>query len=200
MRTKCNCLGFAATIVFGAVLVWPIQASSQSRSFPPPDAQALWKYITQTSPYNALGDGKWHFLPGWEGRKPGRSPHGASLVTYINDIGYKAALKHRTTLPEHTLVVKENYAPAVKGNKQSAFWPNAKLVAITVMYKVKGYNSDANDWYWVKYRVDGSLDERNGMKLAGKLKPCIGCHAMAGGEANDYLIAYDLKNGRPAEQ
>lgn len=189
-------------LMLGAT-VWVFLGSvpkPQTASFPPPDPQALWKYITQVSPYNVLGEGNWHFLRGWEGRKPGRSPHGASLVTYINDVGFRAAQKHKTTMPEHTIVVKENYAPAVKGNKQSAFWPNAKLAAVTVMYKVKGYNPDANDWYWVKYLPDGSVDQKNNMKLAGKPQGCISCHAMAGGDKNDYLIAYDLKKGRPAEQ
>ncbi|NIR95141.1 MAG: cytochrome P460 family protein, partial [Gammaproteobacteria bacterium] len=132
-----------------------------------------------------MSDGDWHFLPGWEGRKEGQAPHGAGIITYVNDVGYQAALQKKSTLPEHTIVVKENYAPAVEGNKQSALWPNAKLAVVTVMYKVKGFNPEANDWYWVKYLPDGSVDEMKGMKLAGKPKGCIQCHASGGGKKND---------------
>lgn len=167
--------------------------------YPGTDAQELWKYITEEKPYTTLEGGGWHFLRGWEGRKPGQAPHGAGIITYVNDVAYKAAMEKKTTLPEHSIVVKENYAPAEEGNKQSALWPNAKLAAVTVMYKVKGYNPDANDWYWVKYNADGTVDKRNGMALAGKPAGCINCHATGSGAANDYLIGYDLAKGQPAK-
>lgn len=81
-----------------------------------------------------------------------------------------------------------------------ALWPNAKLAAITVMYKVKGYNPEANDWYWVKYLPDGSVDKMNGMALAGKPPGCINCHASDSGAENDYLIGYNLSKGQPTQQ
>lgn len=188
---------FFAIILTGLILLQGRSKASMG-DFPETDAAELWKYITETSPYTVLSGDAWHFLPGWEGRKEGQSPHGAGIATYVNAIAYKAAKKKQTTLPNHSIVVKENYAPAAKGNKQSALWPNAKLGAVTVMYKVDGYNPDASDWYWVKYRPDGSVDEKKDMKIAGKVESCIGCHAAASGADNDYMIGYDLAGLQPA--
>ncbi len=186
-----------ALIIASAVLLtgW---TNPEPEEYPATDAEALWKFITEKSPYPVLADDAWHFLPGWEGRKPGRAPHGAGIATYVNSIAYQAVEKRATTLPNHSVVVKENYAPAAKGDKQSALWPNAKLAAVTVMYKVAGYNAEANDWYWVKYNPDGTVDEKDGMKIAGKVGSCINCHAAGSGAENDYLIGYDLSAMAPA--
>ena len=64
------------------------------------------------------------------------------------------------------------------------------LKAVTVMAKrEKGYDSKNNDWFWVKYKADGSLHVNpKGVKLAGmidktqKRKGCIACHNSASGE------------------
>ncbi len=53
------------------------------------------------------------------------------------------------------------------------------------MYKVKGYNPKAGDWYWVKYGTDGSVAK------AGKPKGCVSCHS--GAEDNDYILVHDFE-------
>jgi len=73
-----------------------------------------------------------------------------------------------------SVVIKENYGEDKK-----------TLVAVTVMYRVKGYNADAGDWYWVKYNADGTVanapPDKGGMRLSGRVKGCIDCHSGAGG-------------------
>jgi len=198
---KLNKLAYIAfALILLAGFFWIQERSKASEhEFPKADASELWQHITEKSPYTVLKDDAWHFLPGWEGRKEGQSPHGAGIITYVNEIAYQAAKKKQTTLPNHSIVVKENYAPAAEGNKQSALWPNAKLGAVTVMYKIDDYNPEAGNWYWVKYRPDGSVDTKGDMKIAGKVQSCIGCHARGSGEANDYLIGYDLSAMMPAK-
>ena len=51
-----------------------------------------------------------------------------------------------------------------------------------------GFDSENADWFWVKYKADGSLyqNEKN-MKLAGKIakgetKGCIACHTSGTGK------------------
>jgi len=59
--------------------------------------------------------------------------------------------------PKHIpLVVKDNYKP------------NRTLAAITAMNKIKGYNPEAGDWFWVKYAPDGKALKK------GKPAGCIG--------------------------
>ena len=54
-----------------------------------------------------------------------------------------------------------------------------KLMLITPIYKVKGYNPDAGNWFWAKYKVDGKIIAE------GKVGSCIKCHSKVAGD--DYL-------------
>ena len=66
-------------------------------------------------------------------------------------------------------------------------------MAVTVMYKTPNYNPDAGDWYWVKYLADGKDNQKatpmGNIRLAGKPKGCIECHADA--EDGDYAFFND---------
>ena len=156
----------------GAVLVWLLisfscqQNKRVSYHKPPtgePEAQGVWKYITDTNPYT-----QWRFFPGYEGIYPGQSPHGAYLKLYVNDPAYRAA-KNKTAMPDGAILVKENYGK----DKQT-------LKAVTPMYKVDGYNPPADDWFWAKYGPKGKV------MAAGKVNSCIQCHRSAKGD--DYLF------------
>lgn len=61
--------------------------------------------------------------------------------------------------------------------------PDAHLKAVTVMFEREaGCDADNQDWFWVKYKPDGSLDTNAaGMQLAGRVakgrpEGCIACH------------------------
>lgn len=132
---------------------------------PGPDAAALWKYITQESPYQ-----QWAQWDDFKGLRAGKSPHGDFVAVYVNPPALKPA---RLPLPAGALIVKEGY----DGGK--------KLKSITVMYKVEGYNSAAGDWYWARYSPGGQAGPE------GRPQGCIGCHAV--GAANDYVIAHKYR-------
>ena len=121
----------------------------------PADAGQVWTHITQCNPY--LGWGTW---PGYPDIYPGKSPHGAFLKLYANGLALKAAREGKP-MPEGAIIVKENY-----GKDQKT------LMAITPMYKVKGYNPDAGDWFWAKYEPTGKPLK------SGKVKGCIDCIAL----------------------
>lgn len=130
---------------------------------PPSDATELWSYITGTNPY--LG---WGFWPGYTEIYPGKSPHGAYLKLYANTIALKAAREGKL-MPYGAILVKENYGKDKK-----------TLMAITPMYRIKGYNPDGGDWFWAKYGPNGEVIK------AGKVKGCIECHSMQ--KSNDWLF------------
>ena len=99
---------------------------------------------------------------------PGRAPTVPILKLYANGLALKAAREGKP-MPYGAVIVKENY-----GKDQKT------LMAITPMYKVKGYNPDAGDWFWAKYAPDGTVAK------SGKVKGCIDCHRTQ--EDKDWLF------------
>ena len=147
-----------------------VTRSSRTRA---PFERRFWDYLTNAKYKN------WAPVPGQsDGMYEGQSPHGAYLKMYLN----RRAAGNPQELPNGSVVVKENYGPDRK-----------TLMAITAMYRSTGYNSEAGDWFWVKYRPDGTVDRKstpNGaVRLAGKVKGCIECHSQADGD--DYSFFND---------
>ena len=136
---------------------------------PGADAEALWKFVTETSPYE-----KWIGWPGREGHIAGNAPHGAIIRTFLSGHGvHNIEDPEKGSFDNGIIIVKEN------------FMPDTTLAAITVMYKVKGFNPDAADWFWAKYQPNGTVD------AAGIPKGCVTCH---GAKAdNDYIMLGSLK-------
>lgn len=143
--------------VFGMII-------SASAEMPGPNPDALWNYITKVSPYQ-----KWSFWPDHQGMQEGRAPHGPLHKVYVNDKALKSA---HPPVQYGAIEVKENYSPA------------KELKAITVMYKVKGYNPKDGDWFWVKYTPAGKADK------FGKPKGCIGCHGTRA--KNDFILVHEF--------
>lgn len=146
--------------VFALVALFAIPAMAGSHA---PDAGELWTKITKDDPYQ-----EWDNWPDHKGLQNGVAPHGPLHVVYVNKTGLS---KKGSPKPYGTIVVKEN------------FTKDKKLAAITVMYKVKGYNPPAGDWFWVKYTPDGKAAK------AGKPSGCIGCHGSR--SDSDYIMVSD---------
>jgi hypothetical protein len=127
--------------------------SMAAEQLPSTNPAEFWTYISKTNPYK-----NWQHWPGFPGKVPGKSPHGAYVELYANDIAVKAANEGKD-MPDGAILVKENYAK----DKET-------LMEITPMYKVKGYNPDAGDWFWTEYGPAGKVMN------AGKVDSCINCH------------------------
>lgn len=132
---------------------------------PGPDGKALWDYITKTSPYT-----QWGFWPDHQGMQPGRAPHGPQHKVYVNEAGLTST---QPPAKYGTIEVKENYTK------------DGKLAAITVQYKIEGYNPADGDWFWAKYGPDGEV------QAEGKVNGCIGCHGVRA--ANDFILVHEFK-------
>ena len=143
-------------------------------------AGALWASLTGS---NLVG-------PGALTAKPyqGTHPHGAVLVTFEAQIGVDG----------HTgiAIIKNNYAGETVSEASVANDPAQNLDAVTVMFKREtGYDPENGDWFWAKYKTDGSLHANpNGVLLAGRVakgkpKGCIACHKLAPG--GDYVFNHD---------
>ena len=116
----------------------------------------------------------------------GVAPHGMMLETFYT----------KATLDGHTgdLIVKRNYGPEGVSADEVLSDPAKHLGAYTVMFRREdGYDDDNQNWFWVKYLPDGTLDKNpSGMQLAGRVAKgadagCIACHS---GE-DDYVFTSD---------
>jgi hypothetical protein len=109
----------------------------------------------------------------------GQHPHGAILDTIQGPINIGGKLHH--------IIIKRNYGGPGVSKESVANDPEKFLKAVTVMLKRPGYDPETKDWFWAKFKPDGSLDKNpKGMMLAGKVakgKPagCIACHTAAPG-------------------
>ncbi|VAW78423.1 hypothetical protein MNBD_GAMMA13-236 [hydrothermal vent metagenome] len=187
-------IAFTSLTLLSAVTLYGCQTTARTMGMGPPmgssgdiaDSQALWSALKKA---DLVG-------PQAEKSKPymGSPPHGKVLET----------LHRKITVDGHTglAIVKRNYGgPGV--SLSSVNTDRAKyLKAVTVMYKRKaGYDTEDKDWFWAKYKPDGSLHVKEAMgmeiQLAGRVakgKPegCISCHQ--GAPDGDFIFAGDIQS------
>ena len=149
------------------VIPYEKMAFGEMTAMPRPDAGDVRQHSIGQEPYK-----KWKMWPEKGELYKGTEPHGALLTTYINDIAMNS-IKKMKGMKNNSIIVKENHAP------------NKKLVAVTVMYKVKGYNPEGGDWFWVKYDAGFEILQE------GKIKGCLDCHGTA--NDNDYIFSGKVK-------
>ena len=122
---------------------------------------ALWEEISDYS--------DWQQLENWTGVNASDSVHGVAMQTWYNDTAYEGLMQGEEAMPNGSIIVKEGYADT----------EGSDINAITVMKKIDGYNSEAGDWYWASFNVDGSVN------TSGAVDMCISCHNSS---QRDYLL------------
>jgi hypothetical protein len=121
------------------------------KKMPDTESSNIWSYL-QDQNYT-----KWQLFPKTTELSPGQSPHGAFITTYINKKTVESVKNN--SFAYGSIIVKENYTP------------EKSLAAVTIMYKVEGFDPDGGDWYWAKYSPNGET------QVAGKADGCIQCHS-----------------------
>jgi hypothetical protein len=174
----------AVAFTVGILMVSQSAIAADKKPFGGPDsvqfAKKLWTALEQAK---LVGKKQLRVKP-YEGNEP----HGFVLESIDSSI----TLDGR----EARVVVKRNYGPegveveAVEANRAK------HLAAVTVMFKrEKGYDSDNLNWFWAKYKADGSIDKNpKGMNLVGRVAKgadvgCIACHKGAPGD--DMVFVFD---------
>lgn len=143
-------------------------SASMQTGLPDTTATAVWTYL-QSADYRA----NWRLWPGKGQLYTGRDPHGALLTTYANEAAHAAVTNKSGSMPAGAIIVKEN------------FMPDSSLAAITVMYKVDGYDPGNQNWFWAKLGPDGAAE------VAGRGQGCIACHGAQ--RANDFIFTSSLQ-------
>jgi cytochrome c553 len=168
-------LGLGLLIAAFATVDWD-QAAAQEPELPEADGQAISDYILTENPYQDWGSWTPDRWTDFGGPILSGEPHGATVRIFVNDIAQEAAASEDFDglLPPGSLIVKENYmgTPDEPGD----------VAALTVMYKVEGFDPANNDWFWLKTAPDGVVD------VEGAVGMCSGCHAQEGHA--DYLLRY----------
>lgn len=149
------------------VIPFEAQALGYKSTMPIPSGGDLRHHLVGLEPYK-----KWQTWPGKGEMYKGTEPHGSLLTTYVNDKAFKS-ISNMKGMANNSIIVKENYAP------------NKKLVAVTAMYKVSGYDPENGDWFWVKYDADFNVLEE------GKVKGCLACHGTE--KDNDFIFTGKVK-------
>ncbi|MCP3943621.1 MAG: cytochrome P460 family protein [Desulfobacteraceae bacterium] len=95
--------------------------------------------------------------------------------------------------------IKSNYMAEKITKSKVVNDPESCLMSIAVMFKREpGYDSENQDWFWAKYKPDGTLlTNPKGMALAGRIGKgmdmgCIACHKSAQGD--DFLFNNTAKH------
>ncbi len=145
----------------GAQAIHETMPAESVVALPGPYADAVYKYISVEDSYK-----NWELWPGKGRLTKGKAPFDY-VTTYVNENAL-FSINAGKPMVNGSLIVTENYN-AMK-----------KLTAIFVMYKVKGYNHNAGDWFWAKYAPGGKP------VASGKVSSCISCHSSQ--KTNDYIF------------
>jgi hypothetical protein len=203
-----GCILLAGVLIFlsGKVKSGSSDSIPQAQ-MPGPDAQQLWKYISRDNPYKT-----WKTFP----NQPQlflhvkENPHGDWVAAYLNNQAYQSIItpSYPFEMEYGSVIVKENYtiSNADPPSQPPLTTVPVGLSSLTVMYKIKGYQSvpKQEEWFWVMYscnngQCDGTvatisnqpwLDQQiplskdtfafyKGEVVAGKPWLCVECHQRA---------------------
>ena len=160
--------GAAATATPAPTDTPPPPPTLEASGLPDTTGAAMLQYLTAQGYQEA-----WQLWPGKGELYEGTEPHGMLLTTYLNPAALEALNNKAGSMPDGAIIVKENYMP------------DGAYDAMTVMYKVPGYNPDHNDWFFTKIGADGAVQEE------GRVEGCQACHSAR--RDNDYIYTGDLK-------
>lgn len=169
---------FSIQLVFLSSLALLIVAcgGGGQADLPDTDGPAVMDYVLETDPYTEWGTWPSDQWNNFNANLVSGAPHGNVVRIYVNEVALEAADSFEGSLPEGSMIVKENYVGEDPDNP-------GQMDSITIMYKVDGFNAEANDWFWVKAKPDGQQ-----IDAEGAVDGCIGCHSQTGHK--DYVLRY----------
>ncbi len=134
-----------------------------------PTGAELLTSIMQDDPYQ-----QWAQFSDYQGILPSALPHGPMSQVFINGVVESALDNFDGALPDGAIIVKENVGTS----------PDVSEAALTVMWKVTGFDPDNNDWFWANMTPQGQI------VAEGKVAACAACHG--GARANDFVFVHQF--------
>jgi hypothetical protein len=157
-------------------------AAFYGEPLPEATGEAIVEYLLSTNPYTEWGSWPAGGGEDFSGLLVGTEPHGSTVRIFVNERALRAIARDDFggVLPNGSIIVKENFMGTLE--------EPGELAALTIMYKVGGFNPEANDWFWVSASGDGSA-----INAEGATEGCISCHGQEGN--TDYVLRYELVPG-----
>ena len=134
-----------------------------------PTGAKLFTRIMQDDPYQ-----EWTQFPDHQGTFSSVLPHGPMSQVFINGEVESALANFDGTLPDGSIIVKENVGTS----------PDVTEAALTVMWKIQGFDPANNDWFWANMTQEGEI------VAEGKVQGCTACHG--GARANDFVFVHEF--------
>lgn len=114
-----------------------------------------------------MGVSPGHELPDRTERFVGQEPHGELHTVYANESALDAVTAKSGVLPNGAFVIKDN------------FTSEGVYDVTTIMYKVDGFDSEHNDWFWAMVSASGEV------RAEGRVEGHTACHGTQ--SDNDYI-------------
>lgn len=132
-----------------------------------PTGAKLVTRIMQDDPYQ-----DWAQFPDHQGTFESVLPHGPMSQVFINNVVESALENFDGSLPDGSIIVKENIGTS----------PEVTEAALTVMWKVAGFEPNNNDWFWTNMTPNGEIVNE------GNVASCTACHS--GARENDFVFVH----------
>ncbi len=165
---RIKAIGIVIFLLMSITTVYAIhqtQPAETQVALPGPRADSLYTYITAEDNYR-----NWSVWPGKEKRYKAQAPL-IRVTTYVNENALYS-IRAGGKMANGSIIVTENYNES------------GKLLALFVMYKIKGYNPSAGDWFWAQFNPKGKVI------VSGRVNACIDCHSKK--KDNDYIFTEDF--------
>ena len=173
---------FSPVFIFSIILLFGLMRPSSILNAGPPFggpedvdySKQVWNALTDA---RLVGDRSVNAMP-YKG-----SVHKTVLITQDSTI--------RVGGRSGMVIVKKMYQGPEISVQNVIDDPTNNLKVIAVMFKrEKGYDSDNQDWFYIKFRPDGIPHKnKKGILMTGRAGKCIGCHKSAPGD--DYIYSFD---------
>jgi len=167
------CLG-GACVGLLMVMTWVAAGGCTTTVAPPgssgspsPTGEQLVTLIMETDPYQ-----QWAQFPDRQGTLPSVLPHGPMSRVFISGEVESALTDFAGQLPDGSIIVKENVGTSSQVTE----------AALTVMWKVAGFDPPNHDWFWANVTPDG------GIVAEGRVQSCTVCHG--GVRDNDFVFVH----------
>ncbi len=162
-------VGGVALAILLAVAGCPAMPGADDSAEDSPTGARLFTRITQDDPYQ-----EWAQFPDHRGTFFSVLPHGPMSQVFISGEVESALTSFNGALPDGSIIVKENVGTS----------PDVTEAALTVMWKVQGFDPANNDWFWANMTPEGQI------VAEGKVQACAACPG--GARENDYVFVHDF--------
>ena len=163
------CVGGVALVLLLVVAGCPAVPEPSDMTDDAPTGAKLVTRIMQDDPYQ-----DWAQFPDHQGTFESALPHGPMSQVFISGEVEAALANFDGALPDGSIIVKENIGTS----------PNVTEAALTVMWKVQGFDPENNDWFWANMTPAGKI------VAEGKVQACAACHG--GARTNDFVFVHEF--------